>query len=281
MINSKITCPNCFEILPTMPKRKQKCPHCGKFIFVRSSQLVTEDESIVIDWLDFFEEFEISLHSDLVEFEEAQVLRQSSRQSIYEVREKLRDKLGYQPTVPETIRVILNEFLIRYAGNDLALEQIYRAMARLASSEVNDPTQYLLEAERLRDRLKKKMLEELDIEEDKEDDEDESPTPSFYERVDYIKRLRKKGEIDKAEIMIMKEKGAFFVLDELRKIASTRASIAKRSGDWEAVIKHLESYTEYAAKWRSYSVKRFHHAPYLHTARDNKLLEEAKKKLGR
>ena len=279
MINSEITCPNCFERLPTKPKRKQKCPYCGKFIFVRSSQLVTEDESIIIDWLDFFEEFEISRHSNLVEFEEAQILRQSSRQSIYEAREKLRDKLGYQPTVPETMQVILNEFLIRYAGNDSALEQIYRAMARLASSEFNDPTQYLLEAERLQNQLKKKMLEELDNEED--DDDDKSPKISFWERLDYMKRLRKKGEIDKAEIMLMKEKGAFFVLDELRKIASARARIAKRSGDWEAVIKYLDGYTKYAAKWRSYSVRYYKHAPYLHTARDNKLLEEAKKKLGR
>jgi hypothetical protein len=281
MVDSEIKCPNCFKELPTKLKRKKECPHCGKFIFVRKSQLVTEDESIIIDWLDFFEEFEISRHPNLVEFEEAQILRKSSRQGIYETRERLREKLGYQPTVPDTIWAILNEFLIKYTGDDLALEQIHRAMARLASSEVKDPTQYVLEADKLQEQLKKRMLEELEI----VDDEESIPPRSgnkriSWERLDYIKRLRKNGEIDKAETMLMKEKGAFFVLDELRKIASIRARIAKRRGDWETVIKHLEGYTKYAAKWRSYSVRYYKHAPYLHTARDNKLLEEAKKKLG-
>lgn len=282
MINSEIKCPNCFEVLLTKPKRKQECPHCKKFIFVRKGELVTEDESMIIDWLDFFEEFEISRRLGLVEFEDAQIIRQNSRLRIYETREKLRDKLGYQPTIPETIWEILNEFLMKYRGDDYALEQIHSAMARWAIIEVKDPTQYVLEAERLQERLKKKMLEELEIVDDEEDGPPRPRNRRFpYERIDYIKRLRLKGEIDRAERLLMKEKGAFFVLDELRKIASTRARIAKKSGDWEAVIKHLEGYTKYAAKWRSYSVRNFKHAPYSHTARDNKLLEEAKKKLGR
>jgi len=161
MINSEIKCPNCFEVLITKPKRKQECPHCKKLIFVRKGELVTEDESMIVDWPDFFEEFEISRRLGLVEFEDAQIIRQGSRLSIYETREKLRDKLGYQPTIPETIWAILNEFLIKYRGDDYALEQIHNAMARWAIIEVKDPTQYVLEAERLQERLKKKDVRRI------------------------------------------------------------------------------------------------------------------------
>lgn len=269
MINSEIKCPNCFEVLLSKPKRKQECPHCKKFIFVRKGELVTKDQSIIIDWLEFFEELEMS-HHDNLELEEDQILRQSiresSRQSIYEAREKLRDKLGYQPTIYETIWAILNEFLIRYAGDDSALEQIYRAMASLVSREGKDPTQYILEAERLKKQQKKKLLDDLDIE---EDDEDEPPALRkrmfLGDALPYIRMLRRKGQFNKAEMMLMNGLPSPAVCDELRKIASTRAKIAKRGGDWESVLRHLEGYNKYAAKWRAYCVKTGNQEPPLHT----------------
>ena len=265
MINSEIKCPNCFKVLPTKPKRKQACPHCGKFIFVRSSQLVTEDESVITDWLESFEGFQIS------------------RQNIYEAREKLKEKLGYQPAVSETIGQILDDLVAKFEGNDIAFIRIYQALASLAASKDQDPSQYLLEVERLKKQHQKKLLDELEIE---EDEGDEPPIPGKkillgQDELAYVGRLCKKGEFKKAEMMLMKAIPSPAVLDELRKLASTRARIAKRSGDWVSVLKHLEGYNTYADKWRDFCVKMVNQAPRSHMPSDDKLMQEAKKRLGR
>jgi len=48
-------CPYCSKALDEMPKRKKKCPSCGRYIFVRSGQdlfpsiLLTEQDARVVD----------------------------------------------------------------------------------------------------------------------------------------------------------------------------------------------------------------------------------------
>ena len=92
--------------------------------------------------------------------------------------------------------------------------------------------------------------------------------------------MRNDGKLDKAEELLFKADPSPAVLDELSKIASDRAKFAKLNDDWESVVKYLEGYNEYAAKWRDYCVDMVNQEPPSHTARDIKLLQEAKAKLG-
>lgn len=58
-----------------------------------------------------------------------------------------------------------------------------------------------------------------------------------------------------------------------------KASVAKKQGDWKAVITHLENYNTYARKVKSQCLKTVNQEPPTHTASDTKLLIEAKQKL--
>jgi len=87
------------------------------------------------------------------------------------------------------------------------------------------------------------------------------------------------GNLDKAEKLLLKGEPTPAVADELRKIASKRASLAKKNGDWEAVIYHLENYNQYARTCEEHCIEIANQAPPPHTARDQKLLEKAKRKL--
>lgn len=94
-----------------------------------------------------------------------------------------------------------------------------------------------------------------------------------------VRQLRKDSRFDEAEHILMKAEPVPAVLDELRKIASSRAAAAKKSGNWAAVVSHLEDYNRYAAQYRVYCLKVVNQAPPDHTERDKKLLKEAKAKL--
>ncbi len=245
----KPKCPNCNQALPVKPTRKQECPHCGRCIFVRNGQLVTEEQATIMDWLVHLELFGIT------------------RKDFDKHRQELSKQFGGQASVNDTLWRILNTLVVDYAKDDAALEQVYREMAKLVSSEGKDPTQYLVEAEKARRRHQK--------------------TPSLPQKqlflgqdeLEYVRRLRKDGKLDKAEELLLKAEPSPAVLDELRKIASARARAAKKDSDWKAVVQHLESYSAYASKWREYCIKMVNQEPPTHTESDIKLLQEAKKKL--
>jgi len=100
-----------------------------------------------------------------------------------------------------------------------------------------------------------------------------------HEELASIRKLRRQGKLDEAEKVLLKGEPSPAVLDELRKIASAKARLAKKEGDWGAVVRHLERYTSYAQKWRQYCVKMANQEPPTHTTQDQKLLHEAKSKL--
>ena len=91
-----------------------------------------------------------------------------------------------------------------------------------------------------------------------------------------IRMLRSAGELDKAEQLLLRGEPSPAVLDELRKIASTRAHLSKKTSDWKAVVVYLERYNEYALEWKDYCIKMVNQEPPEHTAKDQKLLVEAK-----
>ncbi|AKB84792.1 TerB N-terminal domain-containing protein [Methanococcoides methylutens] len=67
--SSTAVCPYCEVTLDKTPKKKKKCPHCGNFIYVRSSQVLypskhlTHDEAIATDEFFYLREYGITINS--------------------------------------------------------------------------------------------------------------------------------------------------------------------------------------------------------------------------
>src|SRR6266508_2928496 len=94
-----------------------------------------------------------------------------------------------------------------------------------------------------------------------------------------VHKLRKEGKLDDAEKLLKMAEPSQAVLDELRKVFSQRASLAKKKNDWKSVVDNLEKYTAYAKQWRWYCVKMVNAEPPQHSEKDVRLLQEAKNKL--
>lgn len=100
-----------------------------------------------------------------------------------------------------------------------------------------------------------------------------------HDELKQMRQLRNQGKQDYAEKQLLKAVQSPAVLDELRKIASTRAKAAQKISDWAGVVEALEGYTAYAAQWREHCWQTVRQYPPEHTLTDKKLLEEAKTKL--
>jgi hypothetical protein len=215
---------------------------------VRDGELITEDDVKIGDWLKRLELFQVS------------------REDFDSAREKLSKKFGKLASVNDTIWLILNVRVGKY-GNDLGiLEQIYREMAGLVSSEDRNPSRLLEQIENIRNR-------------NMSESKNEKLTFMGHDELAKIRKLRKDGKLEKAEGILLKAEPSPAVLDELRKIASEKAKSAKRVKDWVSVVKYLEGYNEYAVKWRDYCVSMVNQEPPFHTTSDLELLQEAKAKL--
>jgi len=249
LFQKKPRCPNCNSVLQAKPGRKQECPYCKKYIFVRDGELVTKEQATILNWLNTLECLGIT------------------RKDFDEQRGKLSKKLGIQASVNDTLWRIFNNLIISIECDKVAMEQVYREMAKLVSSEGKDPTPYLVEAEKIR----KQRSDEL-VQTDKQ-------VFLGHDELKYIRNLRKEGKLDKAEELLIKAEPSPAVLDELRKIASKRAKVAKNNSDWEAVVQFLESYTTYANRWREHCKNMVSQEPPAHTESDIKLLQEAKNRL--
>ena len=169
LFHRKPKCPNCNSVLQAKPTRKQECPYCNKFIFVRNGELVTEEQATILDWLGALEYFGIT------------------RKDFDEQRSELSKKFGVQASVNDTLWRIFNNLIITFASNEVALEQIYREMAKLVSSEGKDPTQYLVEAEKVRKRRPDKPIQT------------EKQVFLGHDELKYVRGLRKEGNLDKAK----------------------------------------------------------------------------------
>ena len=252
LFQRKARCPTCGSKLQKRPKRKQKCPHCGNLILVRSGQLVTEKEASIADYLARIEGFGVS------------------RRDFDSAEKELSKRFGQSASVNDTVWSILNQLVGRYASDSVTSERIYREMAALVSREGRDPTPYLVEAEQARSRWevrrearpKRKAIVFLG-----------------HDELAYVRGLRKGGKLEEAEKLLLRAEPSPAVLDELRKNASIKAREAKKRGDWQAVVRHLEGYSAYARGCREECIKMVNQEPPRHTETDMKRLEEAKAKL--
>ena len=182
----KPNCPNCDVVLEKKPTRKQECPHCGRLILVRNRKLVTQEQAKIMDWLLRLEGFGIT------------------RNGFDKQRDELSKQFGSRASINNTLWQIFNKLILKFAGNASFLEQVYREMASLVSSEGKDPTEYLIEAENIRRRQ-----------------QGVSTTPQKqvflgHDELRYMRQLRKEGQLDKAENLLLKAEPSPAVLDELR-----------------------------------------------------------------
>lgn len=243
-LQAKSKCPSCKQVLSATPTRKQNCPHCGKLILVRGGELITEDEANIREWLLRLEWSNIK------------------RNDFDNHRNRLSKKFAKQASVNDTVWSVFNQLVLKYGKNLNMLERVYQEMASLLSSEGKDPTKYLIEVEKIR---RSRWPNE----------KREGQVFLGHDELAYVRGLCKAGKPEQAEELLYKADPTPAVLDELRKIASKKAKIAKRNGDWESVVKYLEAYNEYAAKWQGY----LNQVSPSHTSSDSKLLEEARQKL--
>lgn len=104
----KAKCPNCHEALKKVPGAKTKCPHCGKFMFVRTTPdnvrlVVTKDEAEKID-----EQWRIENGTQETYLEEQKKFKDK--------KEALRKKFGGKESSDHDVQWgLLNEDLLNYA----------------------------------------------------------------------------------------------------------------------------------------------------------------------
>ena len=242
-------CPSCDSLLQDKPKRKQICSHCGNSILVRDGKLVTEEGAFLIDWLMRLENFGVN------------------RKDFNQARNQLSKRFGKIASANDTVWQILNNLVIKFGTDNGFLEQVYRAMSSIVSAEGRDPTPYLLEAEKAREKQTNNPSKH------------QNKLFLGHDELSYARQLRIDGRLDQAEEFLMNGEPYPAVLDEIRKIASERARQKKIESDWVAVIYHLEKYSSYAEKNRNYCIKMVNQEPPSHTKSDIALLIKAKAKL--
>jgi hypothetical protein len=91
-----------------------------------------------------------------------------------------------------------------------------------------------------------------------------------------LRHLRMEGELDAVEEALLNAQPTPAVADELRKTLSAKARLAKKREDWQSVARHLESYLEYADKWRERCLQAVNQEPPPLSKSDKKLLEQAR-----
>lgn len=98
----------------------------------------------------------------------------------------------------------------------------------------------------------------------------------YQEALDALRHLREEGELDVVEDTLLRAKPTPAVADELRKTLSAKAKLAERNEDWKSVVQHLDSYLNYANKWREHCLKEVSQEPPPLSDTDKQLLEQAR-----
>jgi predicted RNA-binding Zn-ribbon protein involved in translation (DUF1610 family) len=123
-------CPYCGIALPRRPSRKQKCPNCDQFIYVRKSYLMTEREAALTDWASRLENLGVS------------------RTQLDHDRSELTKQFGFDPPINDIVWRTLNSIVTKssYVG---AVKFAYLEMSHLAQLEGKNSTPYIAEAAKI------------------------------------------------------------------------------------------------------------------------------------
>lgn len=97
----KSECPYCSNALKKIPAKKTKCPHCGKYIFVRTKPnkvrvTVTEEQAAAID-------------NDLLVRESTNNQNLNGEKEFYEEKKILQARFGKEPSVSDIKWGLLNK----------------------------------------------------------------------------------------------------------------------------------------------------------------------------
>jgi len=120
----RIKCPYCRKIIP---QKRGKCVECGNTIFIRNGKYITEDESLIVDWVHRIEG-SLGLTRKIFEVE----------------RIKLSKRFGVEASVADTIWSFLNQKVIE--SDSFRRKIAYFEMARIAMKEGKDTKPYISEA---------------------------------------------------------------------------------------------------------------------------------------
>jgi hypothetical protein len=115
----EMACPYCQKALEKKLTRKTKCPHCGKLIYVRHGELVTEEQKVKHDDLDLF---------------------RSTEDEYGTTQLKLQQKFGAMPSHSDIIWGIANgkiPVLLRQRAYS-ELSDLYLAMAKFMHKQGKD-----------------------------------------------------------------------------------------------------------------------------------------------
>lgn len=94
-----------------------------------------------------------------------------------------------------------------------------------------------------------------------------------------VGELRRQGELDEAERILVTAIPTPAVLDEYRKALSARAKLARKDNDWATVAKCLETYQAYADEHREECINLANQAPPDLKPTELKLLEKARQEM--
>jgi len=117
-------CPNCNSTLDPSPKRKKACPICGKPIYIRNGNLLSEYDALREDWLVYLAPLSVT------------------KKHFDDARSQLTQQFTRPPGFYDVVWRILNN-LIASGRPASDVEIAYREMARVASFENKDPRHYL------------------------------------------------------------------------------------------------------------------------------------------
>ena len=121
-------CPYCQKPLPNPVKRKSSCPFCNKTIFVRNGSMVTEFDSLKIDWIKSVGWLGIG------------------DTEIEDSKKHLQNQFNTEPNFNDIRWNVLNRLVLKSAGNPQMSRAIYLEMAHILELEGKDNSEPIARA---------------------------------------------------------------------------------------------------------------------------------------
>lgn len=117
----KTKCPYCKLVLDKPAKRKKKCPHCGKYIFVRNGKMFTNEDAKALDWVKKLEGYGVT------------------KRTFSKECKNMEKQFNQPPSTNDVIWRILNKMVV--SGYSIG----YHFMAVIAREEGKDTKPYTTE----------------------------------------------------------------------------------------------------------------------------------------